>query len=108
MSVISFVLRAKIYRRSGKSIYCSSIPVGRVGIGNCVYQWLALSLYGLLLIVSSSGKKPCQSCRKNVDAAGERLSNLRVGAEFLPEADHDERVDDSVEVTFHLRAILGK
>ena len=72
-------------------------------------HWLvALSLSGLLLIVSSSGEKPCESCRKKVNAASNSLSKLRVGAELLSKADHDERVDDSVNVTFHLRAILGE
>ena len=69
---------------------------------------VTISLSRLLLIVISSGKKLCESCRKNVNAASNRLSNLRVGAELLPKADHDERVNDSVDVTFHLRAILGK
>lgn len=64
-------------------------------------------MFGVLDSVSSSSEKPCKNGRKKVDAAGQRLSDLRVGAKFLTEADHDERVDDSVEVTFH-RAILGK
>ena len=79
-----------------------------MGIANCVHESVAISLSRLLFIVSSSGKKTCQSCGKNVNAAGNSLSDLRVSAELLSKADHDERVDDSVEVTFHLRAILGK
>jgi len=64
-------------------------------------------MFWVLDSVSSSSKKPCKSGCKKVNAAGQRLSDLGVGAKFLPKADHDERVDDSVEVTFH-RAILGE
>ena len=53
-------------------------------------------MFAVLDSVSSSDQELRQSGRKNVDAAGQRLSNLRVGAKLLPEADHDERVDDSV------------
>jgi len=64
-------------------------------------------MFWVLGSVSSSSENSCKSGSEKVDAAGQRLSNLRVGAKFLPEADHDERVDDSVEKTFH-RAILGE
>ena len=43
-----------------------------------------------------------------VDAVGDRLGEVRVGAKLLPEANKDQRLNESVYVASHRVALLGR
>jgi hypothetical protein len=68
------------------------------------------SLWGksvpIALLVSS--KKSGERGNKQIDAVGDRLGEVTVGAKLLAEADKDEGLNEPVEVSCHRVALLGQ
>lgn len=55
-----------------------------------------------------SSKKSCKRGNNEVNALGDRLGEVRVGAQLLAEADKDEGLNQTVEVSSHRLALLGQ
>ena len=48
-----------------------------------------------------STKKTSQRSKHKINAVGDRLGEVAVGAKLLPEADKDEGLNEPVKVSFH-------
>jgi hypothetical protein len=55
-----------------------------------------------------STKKTSQRFKHKIDAVGDRLGEVRIGAKLLAEADEDEGLNEPVEVSSHRVALLGQ
>ena len=55
-----------------------------------------------------STKKTSQRSEHKVDAVGDRLGEVGIGAELLAEADEDQRLNESVYVASHRVALRGR
>jgi hypothetical protein len=55
-----------------------------------------------------SSKKSGERGNNKVNAVGDRLGEIAVGAKLLSEADKDEGLNEPVEVSFHRVALLGR
>jgi hypothetical protein len=55
-----------------------------------------------------STKKTSQRSKHKIDAVSDGLGEVAVGAELLPEADKDQRLNESVYVASHRVALRGR
>ena len=60
----------------------------------------------MALVLSS--KKFGKRGNKEVDAVGDRLGEVGIGAKLLAEADEDQRLNEAVYVASHRLALLGR